>query len=79
MSNIPTGWLCPRCSRMNAPTVQQCSCGEPVMPRWSEPEPAVKFDRFPGTPIRSSGRGPGVTRFRADADVERYSTRPPAA
>lgn len=23
---MPTGWLCPRCGRVNAPSEKQCSC-----------------------------------------------------
>lgn len=25
-ATMPVGWLCPRCQKVNAPTVEQCSC-----------------------------------------------------
>lgn len=32
ISNLPTGWLCPRCERVNAPDVKQCPCQPPTLP-----------------------------------------------
>ena len=33
-TNSPvTGWICPRCERVNAPTVRRCPCERPRPPR----------------------------------------------
>ena len=72
----PTGWLCPRCNQINAPTVTCCQCGQRTgtASQWVGPELA----------------NPSAVGYRAKCgmmsehmiprpDVERYSTRPPAA
>jgi hypothetical protein len=35
MTSLPqgtTGWICPRCERVNAPTVRRCPCERPPRP-----------------------------------------------
>jgi hypothetical protein len=33
-----TGWICPRCERVNAPTVRRCPCQKVETPRPRGPE-----------------------------------------
>ena len=39
---MPQGWTCPRCNRVNAPTVLECPCSAAklveVSPPWVAPE-----------------------------------------
>jgi hypothetical protein len=30
--SIPTGWLCPRCGKVNSPDMKQCGCGPERLP-----------------------------------------------
>ena len=76
MSNIPTGWLCPRCNKVNSPAVTCCQCGQRTA---ATPRVADPLRGLPPKTIRIGGQEPEINRFRAVADVERYSTRPPAA
>lgn len=32
LRDIPVGWLCPRCGKVNAPDVRQCSCKSKDVP-----------------------------------------------
>jgi len=37
---VPVGWLCPRCERVNAPDIKQCPCQPPTLPNTvSAPKP----------------------------------------
>lgn len=34
-----TGWVCPRCGRVNAPWVAHCDCTQDVWPSWPQTPP----------------------------------------
>jgi len=74
----PTGWLCPRCNTVNSPAVTCCQCGQ----RTFQPPPPSPWhpDILPVQPTRTNGEPPpGHYVYCGGQDVERYSTRPPAA
>jgi len=78
MSNIQTGWLCPRCHQINAPTVSCCQCGQRTFPP-PPPEP-WQPTILPVQPTRTGEPPPDFRQtYSGGQDVERYSTRPPAA
>lgn len=37
--SLKEGWVCPRCGKVNAPWVLQCTCTskEPIVPTWNPP------------------------------------------
>lgn len=30
LPTLPTGWICPRCGKVHAPTVTECDCQPPI-------------------------------------------------
>lgn len=62
MSSTPSGWICPRCQRVNAPTVRQCQCGQREEP----------FELGPTDERRPPSRFIGGAQ-----DLDRYSTAMP--
>jgi hypothetical protein len=77
-----TGWLCPRCNQVNSPAATSCQCGQrtPDASPWNPPEPSQPTI-LPVQSTRTTGKPwPNLPRvYCGDQDVERYSTRPPAA
>ncbi len=66
-----TGWICPRCNRVNSPGLRYCDCGS------HDPTPLVT-DPLPGTtparlPEPLPHERPQV--WCAGQDLEHYSTR----
>lgn len=42
-SNLPTGWLCPRCGNINAPFIYVCSCDSSYMNISEDSAPRKEF------------------------------------
>lgn len=75
----PTGWICPRCNRVNSPAVRYCKCPAIRLPLITEPEPQQPAIA-PSRPSRTCDPIPEPPRvYCGGQDVERYNTRPPAA
>lgn len=66
MSSNPTGWICPRCQRVNAPTVLCCQCGQ-------------RESQFELSPPQPPCAPPDPGRFICGpGDLDRYSTGNPS-
>jgi hypothetical protein len=74
MTTTPaTGWLCPRCNRVNAPTVLCCQCGER-----DPPKPPPGDQRHASLPHVDCGNAWEPRRLSTGSqDLEHYTTRPP--
>ena len=54
LPSMPTGWVCPRCNTVNAPSVQHCMCPgnpAPMFPTPIYPNPWIPWEPWrPWTP-----------------------------
>lgn len=51
MTNNNYGWICPRCDKVHAPSVERCDCYiNPNMPRTIPLVPTQPFQAFPLVP-----------------------------
>lgn len=60
MSTVPTGWLCPKCQVVHAPTVLECRCAQVAQPYVVGPPPKI----YVGSPTVPSTSEWPAERFK---------------